>query len=132
MNIKLSPKHGVNPSLMVCPVCGEEYGVALLGRLPGDAEAPRRAVYENKPCDKCKEYMKQGVILISVRDGEEGSDNPYRTGGWVVVKREAIRRIVTSPELAEEICAKGVAYVPDSVWDMLGLPRGDNTKGENE
>jgi hypothetical protein len=44
-DIKLSPQHGVNPSIGVCFYCGEDSGEIILpGRLKGDVEAPRRAV----------------------------------------------------------------------------------------
>ena len=33
MSVRLSPKHGLNPSLVVCPICGEPTSIALLGRL---------------------------------------------------------------------------------------------------
>lgn len=29
--IKLHPEHGLNPSIEVCMICGEEMGIALLG-----------------------------------------------------------------------------------------------------
>lgn len=35
-NIRLSEKHGVNPSIIVCPICDKETGIALLGKLKGD------------------------------------------------------------------------------------------------
>lgn len=41
-NIILSEKHGVNPSITVYPICGKEIGIALLGKLKGDEEAPRK------------------------------------------------------------------------------------------
>lgn len=41
-NIILSEKHEVNPSITVCPICGKEIGIALLGKLKGDEEAPRK------------------------------------------------------------------------------------------
>ena len=51
--IRLSEKHGVNPSVMLCFLCGESYGVALLGKHKDehshDAEAPREGVYEMEP-----------------------------------------------------------------------------------
>lgn len=120
MSITLHPKYGVNPSLMLCFFCGEASGVALLGANRGQ-EAPRQAVYDKVPCSKCKELMAQGVMLISVKDGAEG-DNPYRTGRMCVIKDEAIRRMVQSPELADEIIRKRVAFIPDAAWAALGLP----------
>lgn len=41
-NIIFSEKHGVNPSITVCPICGKEIGIALLGKLKRDEEAPRK------------------------------------------------------------------------------------------
>ena len=41
-NIILSEKHGVNSSITVCPICDKEIGIALLGKLKGDEEAPRK------------------------------------------------------------------------------------------
>lgn len=71
---------------------------------------------------KCKDYMKQGIILISVRDGEKGN-NPYRTGGWCIVRDEVITRIVNSPELVESILKHRVSFISDIVWDQIGLSR---------
>lgn len=121
--ILLSKKYGVNPSLMTCFYCGEDSGIALFGHLPNDAEAPFRAgVIDNVPCSKCKEYMKQGIILISVRNGESGK-NPYRTGGWLVLKEEALSQMGIQPqELLDSILKRRVAFIPDDTWAMLGLP----------
>ncbi len=118
-SIKLSPKHGVNPAIPVCFYCGEDKNMLILaGRLPGDAEAPHRAVWDKEPCDKCQEHMKQGIILISVKEGSD-HDNPYRTGGWVVIKEEAFDRIFGA-EYREKT---RVCFVNDRSWDMIGLPR---------
>lgn len=72
--------------------------------------------------------MKQGIILIGIKDQAEFTKlaeerkaweaeqlwlpenrrrsfipNPYRTGEWVVVTDELIRRLVSNPETAEQI-----------------------------
>lgn len=39
--VTLSKKHGLNPSMAVCPICGKAESVALLGHIKGDEEAPR-------------------------------------------------------------------------------------------
>ena len=120
--IRLSPKHGVNPAVPVCFFCGQDKNeVILAGRLRDDAEAPRKAVWDKQPCDTCAEYMRQGVILISVREGSDG-ENPYRTGGFAVVKAEAIERIVQPPELRAKILEARVAFIPDDAWLALGMP----------
>ncbi len=124
MSIRVSEKHGVNPSMGVCFFCGEDDGTIILpGRLEGDKEAPRRAVWSHEPCPTCKDYMKQGVILISVRaDPDADVTNPYRTGGFVVMKDEAIERMF-DPKTAPAVLKKRVAFVDDETWDMIGLPR---------
>lgn len=85
-SIVVSPKHGVNPSMCRCTICGKTYGVALLGKLKGDAEAPKE-VFEGL-CGDCQGVMdKGGVIILEVRDGETG-DNPYRTGRLIGLSKE--------------------------------------------
>jgi len=122
MSIRLSEKYGVNPAIPLCFFCNEpKHEVVLAGLLKDDQEAPRRAVWDRLPCDTCKGYMAIGVILISVRDGESG-DNPYRTGGWVVVKDDVIRRWVIRPDLLDDILKRRVAFLPDEAWDAVGLP----------
>ena len=80
-SIKLSPKHGVNPSITHCEGCGKEIGIAMFGRLKGDAEAPRDVAMGL--CDDCQKVIDQGgVMIVEVADGEgkKNPKNPYRTG----------------------------------------------------
>ena len=65
-DIKLSPNHGVNPSLDMCFWCGESKGILLLGQLENDVEAPREMLTSYEPCDKCAELFTQGVHIIEV------------------------------------------------------------------
>jgi hypothetical protein len=137
-SIRLDPKHGLNPSLMLCFFCQEPSGVALLGASGGkvskalgmphdDGQAPRQATYDMVPCAKCKELMGQGVILISVDESKsEDRSNPYRTGVWCVVKDDFLKRTMNeqAKELLEQILRLRVAFLPDDAWDKLGLPRG--------
>ena len=81
--IRLSQKHGVNPSLDTCFFCGEPKGIALFGKLKGDAEAPRSVLLNYEPCEKCKAVMAQGTTVISVSITNNGNipiqDNLYPT-----------------------------------------------------
>ena len=122
-SIRLSKKHGLNPAVPVCFYCGQDKNQVLLpGRLPGDREAPRHAVWNMEPCETCQGYMQQGIILISVKEEYGGDSNPFRTGGWLVLKEEAIRQMVDAG-LAEQVCESRWAFVPDNVWGILDLPR---------
>lgn len=84
--ITLSPKHGVNPSLLRCICCGKDYGVAMLGKLKGDAEAPKE-LFQGL-CNDCQGVVdKGGALFIEVKDGESGN-NPERTGRIVGASKE--------------------------------------------
>jgi hypothetical protein len=115
MAIKWSKEHGLNPCIPRCFVCGEDKNeILLLGLLPGDEEAPKGAVFNKEPCEKCKEYMKIGVIFIVVKDGESG-DNPYRTGGFFVVKYEAAKKIFP------DIDGNRIIYLEESAAKKIGF-----------
>jgi len=113
--IKISEKHGVNPSLEQCFFCGEPKGIILFGRLKEDAEAPREVCLNHEPCDKCKGYMEQGVMLVSVKDGSDRK-NPCRTGAIAVIKEEAVKKMFKN-------FSGRFAFVEDAVWDSFMLPR---------
>lgn len=107
--MKFSPTHGVNPSIMVCPVCGKETGVGLLGRLKGDAKAPR-VISDSIPCEECKKVLDNGGhFIIEVRDGESGN-NPYRTGRLVALRQEVAERFVLLPARSSR-CLHGAFHL---------------------
>jgi hypothetical protein len=90
-SIKLSPKHGVNPSVTHCECCGKEIGIAMFGKLKGDVEAPKDVFMGL--CDDCQKVIdQQGLMIIEVRDGESGK-NPYRTGRLVGITKDAKERM---------------------------------------
>ena len=132
-NIQLDLEYGLNPSLSTCFLCGEDNEIILFGRLTPaqrkalnskDGQAPHRICVDKRPCTKCEGYMKQGIILISIDEAKStDTTNPYRTGGWCVVKEEVIKRLdLQSPELEDNILESRVAFIPDEVWNMMGLP----------
>ena len=109
-SINLSSKYGLNPSVTHCECCGKEIGIALLGRLKGDVEAPRN-IYMGL-CDDCKKVIDQeGLIIIEVRDGETGK-NPYRTGRLVGITKEAKERMFK--DINSPIC-----YMEESMFNQL-------------
>ena len=123
-SIRVCEKYGVNPSVGVCFWCGEDDGTVILpGRLKGDAEAPRRAVWSYDPCEKCKGLMAQGFALLEAkhdpeRDGQppmksEGRD-VYPTGRWMVLKREAAVRL-----FGEELTKGARAFTKPAVLDRI-------------
>lgn len=124
--LKISPQHGVNPCISVCFFCHEDKEeIALLGKLPGDAKAPMRAVLDYIPCEHCKEKMKQGISLIGVTTTPNNPGQPpiqknndgvlYPTGSLIVVKPDAIRRMISDTSMAEDIIKHGVTYTDESI-----------------
>ena len=131
-SIRLSEKHGVNPAIPLCFFCLKPKNeIILAGKMKDDQEAPKNMVWNDRPCAECENFMRVGVIFISVKDGESG-DNPYRTGGWVVISLAGVRRLVTTPKVREAILKKRVAFVEDETWDKIGLPRGEMKDGQSE
>ena len=126
-SIRVSQKHGVNPTIPICFWCGKEKNeIALLGKLPGDAEAPRSTwlIGDYEPCDECRKIFEQGVHLV------EAADHPvihekqppwhgaYPTGKHFVLKERAIRGIF-APETAEELCRRKVGFLDQETFTNL-------------
>ncbi len=88
--IPISPQHGVNPSICLCAFCRKPKGIALLGRLPKDEEAPKEVISDYEPCDECKEHFAKGVLIVEVTETPNGTyqppiaENAYPTGRWFV------------------------------------------------
>lgn len=119
-SIRLSPKHGVNPMMGQCPLCaGDTSEIFLLGKSRDgkDTPAPRRGVLPgmSQPCDKCKQYMDLGFLLIECQDNTD-EKNPYRTGRIYVMKLSAAVACGFDP-------AKGrAAFIEESAARKLGIP----------
>lgn len=81
-SITLSKKHGLNPSMAVCPICGKTESVVLLGHIKGDKEAPRYV--QGDICDDCISKLGNDKIYILAID-----DQGYGTKG-IIIKRSAL------------------------------------------
>lgn len=67
--ITLSKKHGLNPSMVICPICGKEESVAILDYIKGDKEAPR--YIQGDICDECKAKVADNkCFVISVGEDQ--------------------------------------------------------------
>ena len=92
MSIRLSEKHGVNPSMDCCFYCGEVTGIALMGKISSkdnpDVEAPRQVCTSIEPCDKCKEKYKDYVLMVEAKSSDP--KNPEPTGRWFALKKEVL------------------------------------------
>ena len=120
-------KDPIGIALTKCFYCGKDKDLVINTRLhPAMAsrvEQMNGKVIDKEPCEECKKLMKQGIMFCSVRDGESG-DNPYRTGKLVVVKDEAVKRMVDA-DLYNKLAKSRFAFIEDSVWEQIGLPQED-------
>ena len=118
-SIKISQKHGVNPTIPICFWCGKEKNeIALLGKLSGDAEAPRSTwlIGDYEPCDACKELRKRGIDLIEATDHpiahpkQPPYHGAYPTGRHLILTEHGVRAIF-SPEVADDLCKRRVGFI---------------------
>jgi hypothetical protein len=128
-DLKISPKHGLNPSMMACPVCGKDTGVALCGYMRKDEKAPVRML-DLDPCKDCREeldrHAAEGFVIVLLDDSySEGPFWPWFKS-YVVVKHEAARKILSegfgmSDELVDSHMGRGKISMPFKVGVKIGL-----------
>ena len=98
--IKISPKHGLNPTIPVCFWCGKQKNeIALMGRMENDIEAPKNMVLDYVPCEECQSHMAMGVAVLEASDHPNTEGQPpmqkgvYPTSRFVVVTTECADRV---------------------------------------
>lgn len=126
MNLQLHPKYGVNPTIPTCFYCGEPKDeILLLGenskQITGEDEAPMHGpCFDREPCNQCKEYMAQGIIFIGVDESKSTDmENPYRTGEFLVMSEDWVRRSIQPAELRDSILSRRTAFVPSELAQAL-------------
>lgn len=104
-SVKLSPKYGVNPTIPVCFWCGNERNeIAFMGKLGDgrngeDFEAPRYAVIDYEPCDKCRAAMEAGFTIMEATTSPNPAssvgiqDGIYPTGRFMVITKSSAERM---------------------------------------
>lgn len=129
--IKLSPKHGVNPSMVMCFWCGgDKNEIALLGRMNReDDEAPRKIFHDYEPCDKCKELFSHGVHIIGVSEtplienmppiSVQNNTEYYPTGVFTVASDDYIIRVLDSESAQQVLKARKMLMDSDMLKGLL-------------
>ena len=106
MALRLSKKYGVNPSLLVCPICGHDVGIALLGA-NGGKKAPYQMISMDL-CNDCKQKIKEGnTFILSVKQTLEGVQS---TVAYILVPNEYLN-IPIPP--------KGICFMEESEFNKL-------------
>lgn len=123
--MRLSAKHGLNPSMPVCFWCGEPTGeVVWFGAsYPKGAEAPMHVVMNYNPCPKCVADFAKGIVLMAASHTPIGNrpaiqDGVWPTGAVVVVTEEAVRHIFKG-DAADDVLKHRRAYLDAETFDAL-------------
>ena len=104
MSLRLSKKHGLNPSLLVCPLCGNDVGIALLGA-NGGKKAPYRMTSMDL-CDNCKQKVEEGnTFILSAKQTPNGIKP---TGAYMLVPNDCLN---------VPIPPKGICFMEESEFN---------------
>lgn len=133
-SIKMSPKHGVNPTIPVCFWCGKDKNeVALMGKIDKeDSEAPRKLIINYEPCDACKELFSKGIHVVGVTDKpivpemfpivQDDKVTLYPTGSMFVATEDWVQRFLTANEqeaMISDVLAKKTLLMPDVIVNEI-------------
>lgn len=119
-------------ALTRCYYCGESNEIILNRKLTKPMAAKVKEVdgkvLTMNPCTKCEEYMKEGVILITIDPyksdagwEKEAMPNPFRTGGFFVIKDDAFKDMINDSGLVEWGLDKRWMFIEHEVGVMWGL-----------
>lgn len=112
-SIQVSEKHGLNPTMCLCPICKKEIGIAILGKLKGDVEAPKYIV-GRELCDECKKQVANGkMFFIEVFTSFTG-EIVRHTGRVVSMSKEDAKQLLKDDEIAI-----GYIYVKQNDFEHL-------------
>lgn len=119
-SIKLSSKHGVNPSMDICFYCQEVKQLLLMGRLPYDKEAPRQVCTSLEPCDACKEKFEteKAVVIVEATQDSKGISP---TGRYIGLTEEGARRILNEDFVNDVVSRGRIALIEPSLYNQLGF-----------
>lgn len=139
--IRLSRKNGLNPTIPICPYCGEDKNELILTGAAGDKMArkmgrpegdmPMRTYFEGDytPCDKCRE---KGVVVL-VLDHEPVKGEKPDIVEAMLLDRKAVPIIVKPKEMADRVLGKGIMAVDRKTAETLkNLVKGNETVKDEE
>lgn len=123
-SIKVSPKHGVNPSIDHCFWCGKKIGIALFGKLKNDAEAPKNVCTSYEPCEECKFQMEQGITFMEATETPPNPNTPplgnaYPTGRMFILTEDAVKHLLNDGPLKDTVLEKRKCFLTPDMFDSL-------------
>jgi len=118
-------------ALTKCFFCGEINHILLGRRLNAhvkEIEDMNGKVIDMTPCSKCEEYMRQGVIIITFDPTKSDPNwhkdkmpNPYRTGGFFVIREEAVHNITDDKRIIDFMLNQRWIFIEHEAAEKIGL-----------
>lgn len=129
MSNQFTPR--IEVALTKCYFCQNDSDIIINTKptpyMANQVESMHQKTVSMDPCRECAEFMKQGVILIAIDEDKSGPDwnnwgmpNPYRTGGWWVVRDDFVHRVFDEAA-AKYVCKHRFAFVSQDAAEMVGL-----------
>lgn len=126
-------KLGVAVVKEACRICGKSYDGPLIlnTRLSVPMADKVKALhgktvgFMKEPCDECKEFMKQGIIVVGIDESKtDDKSNPWRTGNFWVMKEEAIKRMLKDDveDFRADVLKKRVMFIDIKIAAQMGFP----------
>jgi NAD-dependent SIR2 family protein deacetylase len=84
-------------------------------------ESPHTANLSGEKTPECPKCQKRTNVASG--PAQEIGPSYHRTGGWAVVTENFIRRQIDNEEGVEELLTKRIGFVPNTAWNMMGLPK---------
>lgn len=129
-SIKLSKKHGLNPTIPLCPYCGKPKNEIMLtgaageklakqlGHKDGDMPMQVEIPGDIEPCDDCKKDR----IMVIVTDTEDKDAQIIET---LMVKEDAVMRILKDGEFKDTVRETRRFGMTADIARQLGIPVGE-------
>jgi hypothetical protein len=106
-------------SLLLCGYCGEP--------ITAKPSSGKKAVeFSVDPCDKCKERMEKGIMIVETLVGESEAKYPKRTGRLIVITEESFKSLF---EMEGEIAEERFFYMESPIFSEV-FDDAMNQKGE--
>lgn len=113
-------KHGLNPTIPLCPFCQKPKNEIILTRKNGgDGQMPLHVIMQGdlEPCDECK---KNGITIIEAKADVAGEISV--TGKSWLLKEEAFLRIFdTNHAVIKTALSKRVCFMDPTTTERIGL-----------
>ena len=117
----------VGVALTKCFYCGGDSDILINDRLTKHnaekVESMHGQIVNRKPCGKCQEYMKTGIIVITIDEEKSQGDmnNPYRMGFFGVMTDAAITRMITDEDIRKQVLHDRVLWLGHQIAVDMGL-----------